>query len=166
MMNIPKRHLAMLTAALILLSGCAASAADSASQRSPAPGAASLSPSASAPETSVSPSPSSDSPSASIKAAKSPAVGEPTDATKMVCGQETQDNVAKILALQDKPKPVSSWMNQLYTCTYALADGPLVLTVKESANPAAAKKYFDALLTKISSSSPIGGARQPGASGL
>jgi hypothetical protein len=67
----------------------------------------------------------------------------PSSASKMICADETKDNITGILALQTPPHSVDSWADQLYTCTYHLVDGPLVLTVKESPDPAAARTYFD-----------------------
>ncbi|MCU1575158.1 MAG: hypothetical protein JWO93_3240 [Micrococcaceae bacterium] len=69
---------------------------------------------------------------------------EPSPATQMICAEETKDNITRILALQTPPHSVDSWADQIYTCTYHLSDGPLVLTVKESPDPAAAHTYFDA----------------------
>jgi hypothetical protein len=81
----------------------------------------------------------------------------PSEAAKMVCGQETQDNVSEILELKAAPHSVSSWADKTFTCTYHLAEGPLVISVKESADPASALKYFGALAVKIGGAAPIKG---------
>lgn len=83
--------------------------------------------------------------------------GGPSASALMTCGQETKDNVAKILALPAAPHTADSWVNKLYTCTYQLADGPLVLSVKESADNQAARGYFDALRVVLGSTHSIDG---------
>ena len=86
-----------------------------------------------------------------------PAASAPSDASKMVCGQETKDNISSILALKESPHAVDDWADSTYTCTYHLADGPLVISVKESEDPASARKYFDTLAVKIGGIAPIKG---------
>ncbi|MFE4543382.1 hypothetical protein [Arthrobacter sp. NPDC056727] len=122
--------------ASLLLSGCAAAAG-------------STSPSESAAATAAAPPPSS-------AAAKHPgeqhaarAAAGPSEASKMICSQETKDDISTILALQQAPHTVDSWADATYTCTYHLADGPLVISVKESPAPASARKSFDALQEKL-----------------
>ncbi|WP_353712856.1 hypothetical protein [Arthrobacter sp. K5] len=73
----------------------------------------------------------------------------PSKASQMICAQETSDDIASILALTEPPHTVDNWAGATYTCTYHLADGPLVISVKESPGPAAARKYFDALQGKL-----------------
>jgi len=73
----------------------------------------------------------------------------PSKASQMICAQETSDDIASILALTEPPHTVDNWADATYTCTYHLADGPLVISVKESPGPAAARKYFDALQGKL-----------------
>ncbi|WP_395398529.1 hypothetical protein ACHMXB_11915 [Arthrobacter sp. UC242_113] len=80
----------------------------------------------------------------------------PSEASKMVCGQETKDDISSILALEQAPHAVDEWADSTYTCTYHLADGLLVISVKESPAPAAARKYFDALQGKLEAA-PIKG---------
>lgn len=75
----------------------------------------------------------------------------------MICGQETKDDISSILALQEAPHTVSDWADSTYACTYHLAEGPLVISVKESPDPASARKYFDSLAGKIGNTEPIKG---------
>ena len=67
----------------------------------------------------------------------------------MICAQETKDDISSILALDQAPNTVDDWADATYTCTYQLPGGPLVISVKESPDPAAAGNYFDALRGKI-----------------
>lgn len=83
--------------------------------------------------------------------------GAPSDAAEMVCGEETRDNIVRILALPSPPRTHDSWADRLYTCTYALPAGSLVLAVKETADPAAARVHFDGLRQKAVSARPIEG---------
>lgn len=63
----------------------------------------------------------------------------------MVCGDDIKGKVGSVLKLA-KPAPVkTSFKNHLFTCTYTLPMGPLVLSVKQSSTDAAAGTYFDAL---------------------
>ena len=75
----------------------------------------------------------------------------------MVCGDETRTNISRILSLPDAPVTTDSWAGKLYTCTYALPAGPLVLSVKETADPAAARAHFDSLKQGQSPARPIEG---------
>ncbi|MCZ2402624.1 hypothetical protein IV498_05355 [Paenarthrobacter sp. Z7-10] len=157
-MNHRKRNLVLLGASVLLVAGCGTTPASSSSPTS----AAAAQPSSSSAGMSMKPGESMAGMSMSASPTPSPtaaptAAGEPTAATKMVCGKETQDNIAKILALSSAPHTVSTWTDQLYTCTYHLAVGPLVMKVKESASPAAARSYFDSLQKELASTSPIEG---------
>ncbi|WP_427131543.1 hypothetical protein [Pseudarthrobacter sp. S9] len=75
----------------------------------------------------------------------------------MVCGDETRGNVVRILSLPAPPRTTDTWVDHLYTCTYALPAGPLVLSVKETADPAAARAYFDRLQLNSGAAHPIEG---------
>lgn len=75
----------------------------------------------------------------------------------MICGQETKDDISSILALKAAPHTVDNWAERVYTCTYHLTDGPLVISVKESPDPAAARNYFDSLQGKLDGATPIKG---------
>jgi hypothetical protein len=61
----------------------------------------------------------------------------------MVCGAEIRGDIGTALAL---PVPMgrSSWQDSLFTCTYPLPYGPLVLSVKELPTDAAARSWFTA----------------------
>jgi hypothetical protein len=75
----------------------------------------------------------------------------------MICGQETKDDISSILDLTAAPHTDDKWAERDYTCTYHLPDGPLVISVKESPDPAAARKYFDSLQGKLDGATPIKG---------
>ncbi|MBV9822044.1 MAG: hypothetical protein JO144_07330 [Actinobacteria bacterium] len=69
--------------------------------------------------------------------------GGPSKAAAMVCSDDIRGQVKTVLRLA-QPAPVrSSWQNQLYTCSYTLPMGQMVLSVKQSAGKPAAQAYFD-----------------------
>jgi len=75
----------------------------------------------------------------------------------MICADETRANVVRILALSSAPATNDSWADNLYTCTYALPAGALVLSVKEAADPDAAQAYFRDLQLGTAGAAPIAG---------
>jgi hypothetical protein len=144
-----RTHIMASFAVALLLSGCAA-AAGSTSPVESAAATATTAP-ATAPLSEVP----ATAPAASAAATHSGDQHTPTQAagpskaSQMICAQETSDDIASILALTEPPHTVDNWADATYTCTYHLADGPLVISVKESPGPAAARKYFDALQGKL-----------------
>lgn len=147
-----KRNLlGSLAVASLLLSGCSAAVGtpgqEQVSPESPATAAA-------APASS-SPAPTGSTPAAA-KAAVNTA-GGPSEASRMICNDETKGDVAQILALTSAPSTDTAWADSTYTCTYRLDGGPLVISVKESPDAAAARKHFDALQKKLPGAEPIKG---------
>ena len=69
--------------------------------------------------------------------------GGPSESARMICDIEVRSQVAAMLSLPNPPPTTSSWADQVYTCVYHLTAGPLTLSVQESADPAAARAYFD-----------------------
>ena len=67
----------------------------------------------------------------------------PPDRASMVCGPEIAGEVRTILSLDEAPPTSSTWAEQVYTCTYDLPVGPLVLSVVVSESDSAADRYFD-----------------------
>ncbi len=74
----------------------------------------------------------------------SPPAGEaPPALAAMVCGAEIRGDVATILSLPAPPPASSTWAGHLYTCTYQLPVGPLVLSVRHFPGEAAARRHHD-----------------------
>ena len=48
-----------------------------------------------------------------------------------------------MLNLPKPPPTTSSWADQVYSCVFRLAAGPLTLSVQESGDEASARAYFD-----------------------
>jgi hypothetical protein len=81
----------------------------------------------------------------------------PSDTAKMVCGDDIRAQVGQVLKLSRPPKTDSSWADQLYTCTYRLPMGPMVLSVKQSAGTAAAAGYFSNLRPTLGNTESLQG---------
>lgn len=73
----------------------------------------------------------------------------PSKAARMICTDETRDNIATVLSVTPDPKPVSTWQGGTYTCTYRLPMGTIVLSVHESADIPAAAAYTNRLRPTI-----------------
>lgn len=74
--------------------------------------------------------------------------GAPSAAATMVCADEAQQTVQKILALPALPKTTKKWDGSTYSCSYPLDGGDFVMSVTESANDADAA----ALATQLAGS--------------
>lgn len=83
--------------------------------------------------------------------------GRPPPTASMVCGPEIQGSLQTLLALPGRPTGTSTWVDGLFTCTYALPQGQLVLSVQQSADPAAAKAHFAALRSHTPTSTALTG---------
>jgi len=84
-----------------------------------------------------------------------PADTTPSKAALMICSDEIREKVRTVLKLT-APAPVrSSWRDQLYTCTYALPMGAMVLSVQQAVSKPAAGEYFRSLRTRSGSTEPL-----------
>lgn len=81
----------------------------------------------------------------------------PSDAAKMVCGDQPMDRITDILDLQQDPHTVNSWADSTFTCIYHLDEGALEISVKEAASQAKALTYFDAMQALARDAKPIEG---------
>ncbi|HEY2174277.1 MAG TPA: hypothetical protein VGH85_10750 [Mycobacteriales bacterium] len=129
-MNRRTKQLGLLAALPILLAGCASAAATDQSSATK-----SMSPGMSMPGL---PTKHADRPAAAKEAG-------PSATAKMICGPEIRTDVAKVLALSAKPPVTATWAHRLYTCTYRLPAGRLVISVKESGDVPSAHAYFTTL---------------------
>lgn len=84
----------------------------------------------------------------------------PSDTARMVCGDDIRGQVSQVLKLGGPPRTESSWADQLYTCTYRLPVGPMVLSVKQSSGTAAAASYFSTLRPTLGSTETLQGLGQ------
>ncbi|MBO1754635.1 hypothetical protein [Allobranchiibius sp. CTAmp26] len=75
----------------------------------------------------------------------------------MVCGGDVPANIKDALKLSATPKGTTKWSDNLFTCTYPLAEGNLVLRVKQSTNDATARAYFDSRKASAAKVSTLSG---------
>jgi hypothetical protein len=68
----------------------------------------------------------------------------PTATAKMVCGEDISSQVVLVLKLPAAPKTSATWVDSVYTCTYDLPMGAMVLSVQVAPSDAAATKDFAA----------------------
>jgi hypothetical protein len=73
----------------------------------------------------------------------------PSATARMVCGDDIKDQVRTVLKLTAAPVTHSTWQHGIYSCTYSLPMGPMVLSVKQSSNKSAAQAYFNALRPQL-----------------
>ncbi|OAE02810.1 hypothetical protein [Arthrobacter sp. OY3WO11] len=151
--------LASLAVSTLLLSGCAAAAGSvGAAQAPPSDSSAPAAPAAASPSTA---SPSTQGGHAGHHGGGSPsqraAVSGPSEAAKMVCGEQPMDRLTAILDLEQDPHTVNSWADSTFTCTYHLDEGALDISVREAPDQAAALTYFDAMQALAVDATPIEG---------
>ena len=91
--------------------------------------------------------------------------GTPSQSARMICSSEIRRDVSAALALPAQPPPAPMWADHLYTCTYHLPTGPLVMSVKELKDGPAARAYFVLLRRHLASSRPILGLANLGLPG-
>lgn len=140
--------LASLAVSAVLLSGCAAAAGSVGAAQAPSSDASAAAPSAQGGH-------------AGHHGGGSPsqrtAVSEPSEAAKMVCGDQPMDRLTAILDLDQDPHTVNSWADSTFTCTYHLDEGALDISVREAPDKAAALTYFDAMQALAEDATPIEG---------
>ena len=82
---------------------------------------------------------------------------QPSSSARMVCSAEIRGDVATLLALRTSAAGVSTWVDHVYTCTYQLPGGPLVLSVDDAPNRASAETYFATMIQHLASPTPLSG---------
>jgi hypothetical protein len=78
----------------------------------------------------------------------------PPDAAQMVCSDEIRRQVSGALGLDSTPTPQSTWTDHVYTCTYAVPLGTLVLTVTVAPSVDAAGAQLDVLRAQLGAADP------------
>lgn len=90
---------------------------------------------------------------------------KPSSSAAMICSAETHRSLQHNLGLTAQPQSTSRWADGIYTCTYHLAEGELVVSVKDATDLAAGMRYFDSVRAGKSSLHPIGGLQSLGLPG-
>lgn len=142
--------LASLALSSLLLSGCAAAAGSVATADVPASDAAS------SPAASQSPSHTGGHHDGGASSLRASAKG-PSEAAKMVCGDQPMDRLTSILELSEEPHTINKWADSTFTCIYHLDEGALEISVKEAADQATALRYFDAMQALAADAKPLKG---------
>lgn len=73
------------------------------------------------------------------------ATSRPSPSAQMICSTEIRRDVAQTFALSGLAPGTTTWHQQAFTCTYELPNGPLTLSVQDSADEATGMTYFSAL---------------------
>ena len=81
----------------------------------------------------------------------------PSEAARMVCTGQVVDEVSRIMGLDDVAEPSSSWTAPMFTCTFDLESGPLVLSVHDAADPEVGKTHFQDLRAELGDATTIKG---------
>jgi hypothetical protein len=76
------------------------------------------------------------------------------DAARMICSDEIRKQVAGSLGLDVVPTPQDSWADHVYTCTYTLPVGTLVLSVTVAPSDDAALPQLDAKRAQLGAADP------------
>src|SRR5258708_19940563 len=64
---------------------------------------------------------------------------------KMICEQETADEVAAVIGIKTTKAVVPTWTHGLYSCRYVYPNGVIALSVKELPDQSATDAYFASL---------------------
>ncbi len=83
--------------------------------------------------------------------------GQPSASALMICSAEVRADVTDVAALATPPVSTSMFVNHLYTCTYAMPMGQLVVSVKDLASAAATTTYFTDLRHRLSGAANMAG---------
>jgi len=73
---------------------------------------------------------------------------------QMICSDEIRSQVKGALGLDSTPTPQSAWADHVYTCTYAVPMGTLVLAVTVAPSIDAAGAQLDALRAQVGAADP------------
>jgi hypothetical protein len=138
---------AALAAVAVLLTGCASAQSDSPSHP-PSPAMEQMTPGMVMPDGSTMGAPA---PSATAAGSSGPSA-----AAQMICSADIRSAITTVLKLPSAPVARSSWVNHVYTCTYQLPMGELVLSVTESGTEASANAYLEGLRQRLGAQPLIG----------
>jgi hypothetical protein len=86
-----------------------------------------------------------------------PAGAEPSPAARMVCDGDVSADVERILGLDGEPTRNASWAEPMYTCTYSLDEGPLVLSVHDATDAKSGRDHFETLRTTFDDTKDLAG---------
>jgi len=88
-----------------------------------------------------------------------PAGKNPSVISKMVCGQESQEKIARVLGV-DAHVPTPTWVDDVYSCRFVYPNGSFVLSVKELSNWSQTFAYFHGLQATLGDTGALGNLGQ------
>lgn len=89
----------------------------------------------------------------------------PSASAAMICSAETHASLQRNLGLARSPHSTSRWGDGIYTCTYDLTGGDLVVSVQDAPDRSAGQHYFDAARARLPQLKPITGLQDLGLPG-
>ena len=89
--------------------------------------------------------------------ATSQVVAGPSASARMVCSSEIRGDVATILGLRTPPATAATFVQHIYTCTYRLPNGALVVSVDDAPDRASARAHFTSLNQRLGSTRSLTG---------
>jgi hypothetical protein len=81
----------------------------------------------------------------------------PSRAARMICSREIRSDISRKLAVGTVAPATVTWDNMLYSCSYQLGEGPLVLSVQDSPNDAIGRAYFESTRQNAVKAQPLHG---------
>ena len=81
----------------------------------------------------------------------------PSAAAEMVCAGQVVEDVTRLMDLNTSVEPSSKWQDPMFTCTFDLEQGPLVLKVHDAENRASGMAHFQTLRTGQVGAVPLRG---------
>jgi len=90
---------------------------------------------------------------------------QPSSSAAMICTPQTHAALQHNLGLSAVPMSTDRWAGGVYTCTYHLSGGDLVVSVDDAADVAVGQRHFDAMRADIPDLHRIRGLQSFGLTG-
>ena len=88
-----------------------------------------------------------------------PAGKNPSVISKMVCGDEAQEKISRVLGV-DAQVPTPTWVDHVYSCRYTYPNGSFVMSVKELSSWSQTLAYFHSLQKTLGDTGALGNLGQ------
>lgn len=84
----------------------------------------------------------------------------------MICGSEIREAVRVAFGLSTPPRSRDTWSRRLFTCSYLLRGGTLLLSVDDSLDQKSGRAYYSGLQSRLAGAQAIGAADSFGLPGF
>lgn len=84
-------------------------------------------------------------------------VAGPSEVATMICGGQVGEDVGRIMGVEGELEPTSTWEEPVFTCTFDLPEGPIVLRVHDATDEQAGQAYFEGLQAGDRQAEPLRG---------